>query len=518
MFAIGYMPGYVGPLFGVMPMAVPWSPEAGVGHRGSTSSIMSTPPSVLAAETVRRSYVLSFGGERVPLQTQVTRSWLGRVARDTSAFGSAQPMQHPLGNISGGVSPISQSADRYSFIAQSLSNVIVHRFHSVTGSSRHTYASGWSKWVTFVSLIGTDIDASVAPAEWHDYVSDQIANSAPLPPRSFLTACMCAFLSWLRESLGLTPGTCSNYASAVLFNLRNRDVDVSELSTSVALRDTRAGLLRDYREENEDNLLSAKSTLPFVAALVLYATSHFLDDWPSNMESLALVTAMQLGLMILGRPCEFLEIYPPEGRPHFFRGQDIRFVMKRSTSSSTFIISAGQAHLYATPDFVLVSALPHIRHHKADQEGEGARYVFSVCTSGAFDVATTLFRWARVAQPITNFAFLSWEEGGTRRTLSPESLTKVMKRTALANNLDVTRVTLRSLRYGGATAMVAAGASDSAIQLAGRWKSTAFLRYVKMAAAAFGPLVQAIANTNLFTVHDIHTLCPSHQLGPLPEP
>ena len=46
--------------------------------------------------------------------------------------------------------------------------------------------------------------------------------------------------------------------------------------------------------------------------------------------------------------------------------------------------------------------------------------------------------------------------------------------------IDVSRYSGHSFRRGGATALAKAGVPDSAIQLHGRWKSNAFLRYIAM--------------------------------------
>jgi hypothetical protein len=51
--------------------------------------------------------------------------------------------------------------------------------------------------------------------------------------------------------------------------------------------------------------------------------------------------------------------------------------------------------------------------------------------------------------------------------------------TATDSSKQAKQYTLHSGRIGGATALAAAGLSDSAIKAAGRWKSDAIERYVR---------------------------------------
>ncbi len=55
-----------------------------------------------------------------------------------------------------------------------------------------------------------------------------------------------------------------------------------------------------------------------------------------------------------------------------------------------------------------------------------------------------------------------------------------MKRFARTLNLDEKYFSSHSLRIGGATELKLRGASDSFIQAMGRWKSGAFIRYIRL--------------------------------------
>lgn len=357
--------------------------------------------------------------------------------------------------------------------------------------------------------MGTDVDASIPPAEWHDM--DTVAHS----PMSWRVSCVCAFLSYCRTHRGLLPATCSNYLSGVLFMLRMRDVSIAEINASSAVAETRAGLMRAWREEDEHNAVAARSNLPFTASMIKYAMEHLLTNWATDAKQHGLMVALILGFMLCARPSELLLLPHRNGRLHFLRGKDVRFTVRHLQTNDFVIVSSDMVYLVNSTTYILVDALPHVRHSKADQHGEGTPYVWPVSgpgDRGAFDVARVLYRWAVFARPSNDKPFLSWDGDST---VSPDTLTALMKRTASALGLDIPRFTLRSLRYGGATQLVAIGASDSFIQLAGRWKSLAFLRYIKLASNGYKDCVDKMADPTAFTVQDIRSICTSDTTGTL---
>ena len=69
--------------------------------------------------------------------------------------------------------------------------------------------------------------------------------------------------------------------------------------------------------------------------------------------------------------------------------------------------------------------------------------------------------------------------------------------------LDPTRYRTHSLRIGGASMLAAAGRPDYEIQKLGRWKSLAFLEYIKVGKATFNAALAAIVNPNLLTAREV---------------
>ena len=109
----------------------------------------------------------------------------------------------------------------------------------------------------------------------------------------------------------------------------------------------------------------------------------------------------------------------------------------------------------------------------------------------AYCIVTSLHSWAVRAQPLFGQPFLSWRG---EWVLSYDRLSKAIKKVASEMGLDPTRYRTHSLRIGGASMLAAAGRPDYEIQKLGRWKSLAFLEYIKVGKATFDAALAAIVN------------------------
>jgi hypothetical protein len=74
--------------------------------------------------------------------------------------------------------------------------------------------------------------------------------------------------------------------------------------------------------------------------------------------------------------------------------------------------------------------------------------------------------------------------------ITPLHITHALRKSATLleshTGIDPSLLTSRSLRPGGATALLCAGVDSNIIQLLGRWKSDAMIRYLRVAAHAHG--------------------------------
>ena len=79
---------------------------------------------------------------------------------------------------------------------------------------------------------------------------------------------------------------------------------------------------------------------------------------------------------------------------------------------------------------------------------------------------------------------------------------------AIHFSLNPTRVSSHSLRIGGASALTAAGVSDYIILDMGRWKSFAFLAYVRCTTQMFEIARYALSRNDLITLDRLmHPSC-----------
>ena len=74
---------------------------------------------------------------------------------------------------------------------------------------------------------------------------------------------------------------------------------------------------------------------------------------------------------------------------------------------------------------------------------------------------------------------------------------------------DFTRLACKSSRVGGACALAYAGFPDSYIMTAGRWSSSAFLKYMRVAVQQYSNGLDAISDISKFTISDMKRLLPT---------
>ena len=82
-------------------------------------------------------------------------------------------------------------------------------------------------------------------------------------------------------------------------------------------------------------------------------------------------------------------------------------------------------------------------------------------------------------------------------------LTAAIKRVAREMGLDPQRYHTHSLRIGVASMLAAAQVPDYMIQKLGRWKSVAFLEYIRLSKRSFEAALTAVSNPTVLTANDI---------------
>ena len=73
---------------------------------------------------------------------------------------------------------------------------------------------------------------------------------------------------------------------------------------------------------------------------------------------------------------------------------------------------------------------------------------------------------------------------------------------------DPMRISTKSLRAAGATMLAAAGLPDYVIMKAGRWRSLAFLKYVRLSSPIFDSTLDALSSLDTLSYASVCTLTP----------
>ena len=85
---------------------------------------------------------------------------------------------------------------------------------------------------------------------------------------------------------------------------------------------------------------------------------------------------------------------------------------------------------------------------------------------------------------------------------------KMLKRVVLAVGLEPEVISTHSLRIAGASALANRFVPDHVTQSVGRWKSLAFLAYIRLAARAYNDAVEKLCDIGSLTIADVRRMMP----------
>ena len=288
----------------------------------------------------------------------------------------------------------------------------------------------------------------------------------------------------------LCPGTVAVYMAAVRYYFKISNLDITFLE-SPWVSAARTALNLIFRR---DNPIAGRTGLPFTCDMIVHAKTRTCNtDSPVHQ---ATVVAMEVACACMLRVSEYLPGSPDAD--HWVRGQDIAFRLVDERVVPSYQVWPSNLLLAD-----VVSAIVTVRSGKNDIEGAGNRFELpraSVSASCAYDVVADLYAWTIRAQPKLDKPFFTFRN---QFTLSYDTLSAAIKKVAAEMGLDAARFRTHSLRIGGASMMAAAGRPDYEIQKLGRWKSLAFLGYIRLGKATFKASLEAIANPTLLTVQDV---------------
>ena len=391
------------------------------------------------------------------------------------------------------------------FFDRCFNNMMFFQFNSITEGSRTTYLSGWNHWVDhFVPEFGTDRFLRLPPRKWLE---------AQPQPFSFVECVMGCFMAYL-ESLGLQPTTIFTYTCGVRFFLRSSGVDTLSLDDSRFFKSIKSGISHEYRlKDTDDHCKANHKALPVNVVMLNDLRAGVRSEPYASCYEVCLCCAIHAAFVYLFRCCEFLYVTDSGKLYHYLREQDVRFSVKSELGLETLIPSS-EAYLYAdryrmNKQSVLVDVCTNVRHAKNDPEGEGNKFVHEIESPGesrAFCIASMMFEHAIKSRPKRDWPFFSCP--AERWVLSTSQVTNAIKKVAsryFSPDL-VKKYTSRSCRVGGASALMNAGSPDSYIKKAGRWKSDAFLIYLRVSASLCHTQTTAMCQTSSFSIESIKKL------------
>jgi hypothetical protein len=227
---------------------------------------------------------------------------------------------------------------------------------------------------------------------------------------------------------------------------------------------------------------SERSHLPFTLDMI----HRYRDNYGNrDIRRHGIHTAMMVAYVLLLRIPE----YAPSKSNHHFRTQDVGFV------TTGGIIPSYRCRGIDWEE--ITGVVFTVRSAKNDIEGEGHRMAFSKKVSGRDCICAITWAWARRARSQEHEVFFSSTEAGW--IISPTHMSEALQAVAAAMNLPRHRYSPHSLRYGGASALAASGAPTYVIQTVGRWKSLAFLQYIKLSRVILDKVHLAITADDVLT-------------------
>jgi hypothetical protein len=397
----------------------------------------------------------------------------------------------PAGTPSAIIRPgFGESSDN--FISIIMGNVSVHLFRSVTTGTLSSYQVGFNAWLEYCSLGDISdpfLSLSSCPSS---FLQESIA------PADFPAYAVAGFVDYLYTGKGLQPPTVFNYVSGVRHQFKSTHKDLAPFSDSV-VQSVKKAISISFMKYH---LASDTSTLPWTTDLIVFADKTYLDL--SKWQDRAFSICTKLAFTCLARRSEVLVT----ADAHYIKACDVVFMITFPSGNSVWVVSS-LAHKYKAHRQYVTKAAFTFASAKNDQDGSGHRYsfdrLFTTDPDVAFDLVIDAFDWACLAQPKQDDAFLSYRG---KESLSYSFVLKTIKAIAASKGLDPVRYKLHSMRVGGASTLAAAGKPDHYIQKMGRWKSLAFLGYIRTAVRTINESFAALVNPLLFTSEHVKQLNP----------
>ena len=352
---------------------------------------------------------------------------------------------------------------------------------SVAESTAATYKVGWNKWTEFARLV----DVSPMP----DIDDSRIlVNGIYLPSMVALTIAFCAYSF---KQARLKPSSICGYLAGVAFFLKLSNHDHSFLQAP-AVQMSRAGMKR--LQVTSETV--AYDTWPFTLDMILHYQQFSLRA-NATFAEFGIFVCMLLAFSCLLRRSEYI----PTDAQHFIRACDVTFRL----SDDSIVESQDANYINCVSITEIVVLIPS---SKRDQDRKGYRFVFARDSPSSSNLCEALVSFAVRTRKLPEDPFLSTRDSSGKRIwcINACDLTEAMRAVGRSLGFSAAQVLCivpHALRYGGASTLLAAGVDKYQVQLAGRWKSDAFMVYLLASHSVFERTQTALANPSWLSYRSV---------------
>lgn len=327
-------------------------------------------------------------------------------------------------------------------------------------------------------------------------IDSYLQRRAPdfVPANRFFTyevAVTHAYMLWAFNDRKLTASTIETYLSGAAFHLKCANVNCDFFHSFPVARAKCAFNIQCRQRV----AISERGSLPISMEMVVRYVTLYDQDIARRQ---AIYGALLIAFSLLLRISEYIKVSYSN---HHLLAKSVSYRVGDKDIASTDIKEEDRQ--------LLQGVTMIIQSGKSDQDGAGHVYYFPLGEQIPTHqcLCTVLFNWSLRAHSNPTDPFFSYRRPHCYWHLNSSDISEAVK--ALATDFGFTklyRFSSHSLRYGGASTLAAAGLPDAWIQTFGRWKSLAFLQYIKLSNRIFTRVQSTMSNLSMFQLQDIMRL------------
>lgn len=387
------------------------------------------------------------------------------------------------------------------FMMSCLSNANLCVWESVGAGTKLTYQTGFRHFEEFVRLYETDIRSEIIPPSWNEHTNIYKTYF------SFKESVILGYLCYLRfDGSEITPKAAFVYLSGVRFMLTAIGVDTSFIDTSIYIKRCKTGMMNMYRREDGNKECETGCLPLFWAAILSHRT--FTNLHPTFLNKLKQM-GLEFGFITVSRPCEIVKTPTTD---HNILSEHIVFDIK--TENEILKIPSCDVSSFEEDWITGATITIGLSLTKNDLEGKANTYYYEkkkrqTSSTGVpvtddedfYCFVRSLYASAVTNMPKKGESFFTCNTDKKKFRLTYQHYGAAVKKAAQLSGIqDTTGYTQKSTRVGAATTMAAANMPDYTIKYLGRWKSLAFMDYIRVSLGQFEQALSLLTNKDTFTL------------------